>query len=187
MVWHHRARAVLLLVCCGAAGSSNKRQQPDDGVPGGWVCCWGVESCAERSPTACPATLQGNCGTPTLCLGQCAGLGGGGGNATARWCEDAPSAAPSAHDPPLLQRFRPPRQTPAQAAAYRAIETKAEALSAAAKSWVLEYMGSKTVRSQLDPSLQHYSNEELLQMLTWEFERLPIFHNAPVDGACQSP
>jgi hypothetical protein len=152
------------------------------GVPGGWECCWGIRSCAERSLIRCPAGLQGQCNTPALCLGHCTSLGAAGGNSTT-WCEGSPSSAvPSSHDPPLLQRFRPPRQTASQAAAYRAIEKKAETLSAAARPWVLEYMGSKTVRSQLDPSLQHYSNEELLQMLTWEFERLPIFHNAPVDG-----
>ena len=157
------------------------------GVPGGWQCCWGIQSCAERSPDSCPAGLQDQCYTPALCLGHCTALDGSG-NSSVRWCEGSSSGAvPSSHDAPLLQRFRPPRQTPAQAAAYHEIETKAEALSTAARPWVLDYMGSHTVRSQLDPTLQHYSNEELLQMLTWEFERLPIFHNAPVDGTYSRP
>ncbi len=157
------------------------------GVPGGWQCCWGIQSCTEQSPGSCPAALQDQCYTPALCLGHCTALGSSG-NSSVRWCEGTSSnTVPSSHDPPLLQRFRPPRQTSAQAAAYHAIETKAEALSAAARPWVLDYMGSQTVRSQLDPSLQHYSNDELLQMLTWEFERLPIFHNAPVDGTYSRP
>ena len=29
--------------------------------------------------------------------------------------------------------------------------------------------------------LQHYSNEELLEMFAWEFQRLPLIHNAPID------
>jgi hypothetical protein len=29
--------------------------------------------------------------------------------------------------------------------------------------------------------LQHYSDEELLEMFAWEFERLPLIHNAPID------
>ena len=157
-----------------------------NGVPGGWQCCWGIQTCAEQSPGSCPAALQDQCYTPALCLGHCTALGSD--NSSVRWCEGSSSSAvPSSHDAPLLQRFRPPRQTPAQAAVYHAIETKAETLSAAARPWVLDYMGSHTVRSQLDPSLQKYSNEELLHMLTWEFERLPIFHNAPVDGTYSRP
>ena len=33
----------------------------------------------------------------------------------------------------------------------------------------------------LDASLQHYSNEQLLEMFVWEFQRLPLIHNAPAD------
>ena len=39
-------------------------------------------------------------------------------------------------------------------------------LSAAARPWALEYMGSKTVRDVLDPSLQHFSDAELLEVST---------------------
>jgi hypothetical protein len=45
---------------------------------------------------------------------------------------------------------------------------------------MLEYMQS--VRSSLDPSLQSLSTEDLLEMFIWEFQRLPIFHNAPLDA-----
>jgi hypothetical protein len=51
--------------------------------------------------------------------------------------------------------------------------------SAAARPWVLEYMGSPAVRSRLHSSLSSLSNEQLLERFTWEMERLPIFHNAP--------
>jgi len=40
-------------------------------------------------------------------------------------------------------------------------------------------MGSEAVRSRLHKSLQHLTDDELLERFTWEFERLPIFHNAP--------
>jgi hypothetical protein len=38
------------------------------------------------------------------------------------------------------------------------------------------------VRSHLHPSLQNLSNPQLLEMFEWEFQRLPLFHNAPVDA-----
>jgi len=87
---------------------------------------------------------------------------------------------PSHFDDPLRQRFRPPQKTPAQAAAMEEIETKAVKQSAAAKPWLLAYLGK--VKSDLDPSLQSLSSEQLLEMFTWEFQRLPILHNAPLDG-----
>lgn len=37
------------------------------------------------------------------------------------------------------------------------------------------------VRSVLHPTLQHYSSKQLLEMFSWEFQRLPLIHNAPVD------
>ena len=52
--------------------------------------------------------------------------------------------------------------------------------SAEARPWMLNYMGG--VKSSLDPSLQDLSNAELLERFTWEFQRLPIFHNAPLDA-----
>jgi len=99
----------------------------------------------------------------------------------------APPPSPTEHncshyDDVLLTRHRPPRQTPAQAAAMRRIEVQAAANSSAARQWVLEYMGSPAVRSRLDASLQKYSNEELLEIFIWEFERLQLFHNAPASG-----
>eukprot|EP01052_Picozoa_sp_SAG31_P050286 SAG31_NODE_11406_length_1034_cov_1.519786_2_plen_170_part_00 len=89
----------------------------------------------------------------------------------------------SAHDPPLRQDYRPPRQTEAQATAFRALAQAAVKQSAAARPWVVDYMGSDIVRSNLDPSLQRYSNTQLADAFEWEFARLPIFHNAPLDGA----
>jgi hypothetical protein len=54
--------------------------------------------------------------------------------------------------------------------------------STAARQWVLDFMGDRTLRSRLDKSLAGLSNEELLARFTWEFERLPILHNAPVSA-----
>ena len=45
---------------------------------------------------------------------------------------------------------------------------------------MLAYMES--VRPSLDPSLRGLPKEELLEMFIWEFQRLPIFHNAPLDA-----
>ena len=40
----------------------------------------------------------------------------------------------------------------------------------------------ESVRPSLDPSLRGLPKEELLEMFIWEFQRLPIFHNAPLDA-----
>eukprot|EP01044_Picomonas_judraskeda_P035289 COSAG03_NODE_15023_length_443_cov_1.441860_1_plen_101_part_10 len=61
------------------------------------------------------------------------------------------------------------------------IQSRAVRDSAAARGWVLSYFGSAKFRQNLDASLQHHSNEELLEMFTWEFQRLPLIHNTPVD------
>ena len=85
-------------------------------------------------------------------------------------------------DEPLRVGVRPPRQTAAQASAMAQVYKTAAEKSAVAKPWALSYMGSSAVRSRLHPSLQHYTNAQLLEMFTWEFERLQIFHNAPLDS-----
>eukprot|EP01043_Picozoa_sp_COSAG02_P027027 COSAG02_NODE_1576_length_11868_cov_82.967117_1_plen_1282_part_00 len=89
---------------------------------------------------------------------------------------------PSLHLPPLVQRFRPPQQTPAQATAHAKLETKAKIDSEAARAWVTSYLGGSAVRKHLDASLQHYNGSQLLEMFEWEFQRLQLFHNAPIDG-----
>jgi Cys-rich protein (TIGR01571 family) len=85
-------------------------------------------------------------------------------------------------DEPLRCAFRPPQETAVQSKAMEAIYETAATESAAARPWALSYMGSPAVRSRLHASLRHYSDEQLLQMFAWEFERLPIFHNAPLDS-----
>ena len=82
-------------------------------------------------------------------------------------------------DDPLYQAFRPPRQTPVQAAVIENITAFARTHSEEAKPGVLQYMGSEAVRSKLHESLQHLTDDELLGRFIWEFERLPIFHNTP--------
>lgn len=79
----------------------------------------------------------------------------------------------------LFQAYRPPRQTPAQLAVMANISNWAKSQSAAARPWVLEYVGSAMVRARLHPWLQGLSNEDLLERFEWEFEHLMIFHNAP--------
>jgi len=83
---------------------------------------------------------------------------------------------------PLLQKYRPPRQTKAQAKVIANITHFAKAHSSAAKSWVLQYMGSHAVRSRLMPLLQNLSNSQLMERFTWEFQHLPIFHNSPTSN-----
>ena len=85
-------------------------------------------------------------------------------------------------DDPLYQAFRPPRQTRVQAAVIENITAFARTHSEGAKPWVLQYMGSEAVRSKLHESLQHFTDDELPERFIWEFERLPIFHNAPSSG-----
>ena len=77
--------------------------------------------------------------------------------------------------------MRPPQQTPDQAEAMRIVRERAVKDSAEARPWVLQYFDSHWFRQNLDPSLQHYSAEQLLDMYTWEFVRLPLIHNAPKD------
>jgi hypothetical protein len=63
------------------------------------------------------------------------------------------------------------------------IKIGAIANSSKAKEWVLNQMGNDTLRSRLDPSIQKLklTNEQLLERFAWEFERLPIMHNAPLN------
>ena len=162
---------------------------------GDWRCCWGIESCAQATNASCPpAAAPGGGGLlPTApycelyagCLGACSRPA----NRTL-WCELAqrcPAGEKGCVDPPsgfddpaLRQRFRPPQQTPAQAAAMHKIYATAVQQSAAARPYALQYMAS--IRPSLDPALHHLSPAELLEMFTWEFQRLPVFHNAPLDA-----
>ena len=52
--------------------------------------------------------------------------------------------------------------------------------SESAREWVLAYIGSERVRSRLHPSIQNLTGLELLDRFTWEFDHLPLIHNAPV-------
>ena len=47
---------------------------------------------------------------------------------------------------------------------------------------MLEYIASENFHSHLHPSLRKFAAPELLEMITWEFQRLPLFHNAPADA-----
>merc|ERR1719410_1213686 len=82
---------------------------------------------------------------------------------------------------PLLQAQRPPRQTPTQRDAHARLLAEVKKKSEAARPWVLAHLNES--RPKLHVSLQHLSDEELLERLDWEFRRLPIIHNAPLgDG-----
>jgi hypothetical protein len=94
----------------------------------------------------------------------------------------APPTLPALDDSPLIQKLRAPRQTPAQASDMKKIEARAATQSTAATQWVLNYLDSKKVRSNLDPSLQSLKSEELLERFQWEFARIQVFHNQPVDA-----
>jgi Cys-rich protein (TIGR01571 family) len=199
-----RARAGIALAVLAVAAQAKQRpqQQPPQGGPadGDWRCCWGIDSCAEFSAASCPPLLPAppairpgppapapaasRCATQRQCTGACSSKL----NRTL-WCRQATvcegnsaTCPPSASDGALRQPIRPPRQTAAQAAAMRKIEAQAVKASAAAEPWVLSYFSSETVRSVLHPSLQNYSSKELLDMFAWEFQRLPLIHNAPVDA-----
>lgn len=86
-------------------------------------------------------------------------------------------------DDPLLQTFRPPRQTPAQVKVMENITSWSKPRSEAAEAWVLDYMGNASMRARLHPSLANMSKEELLTRFTWEMNNMPIFHNAPTNQA----
>eukprot|EP01052_Picozoa_sp_SAG31_P034481 SAG31_NODE_4035_length_3645_cov_1.508460_2_plen_982_part_00 len=157
-------------------------------VAGDWRCCWGIKSCAAASNASCPAQLDPQltgCQMHAACLGPCSRPQ----NKTL-WCETAPRcpvgskgcvSPPSTFDDPALrQPLRPPQQTPAQAAAMKKVYAEALLQSAAAKQYALNYMAD--ILPSLDPTLQHLSPDELLQMFTWQFQRLPVFHNAPLDS-----
>ena len=149
------------------------------------ACCFlsGGATCADHNPKMCPNVPF--CETPSACTGACSTQSKG------TWCpgvKPGPGPAPS---PPsnapdtgnVPQPFRPPRRTAVQAAAISKIINQSQQLSEAARPWVLEYMGSDAVRMHLHQSLQSLSNAELLERFEWEFQRLPIIHNTPVDAA----
>lgn len=174
-------RSLLPLLLAGAGistvvGGGANHAPPYDG----YQCCWlGDADCGpSSSPSICPE-LPG-CSTYAECTGPCQWRLPDG---PAKWCQtsfDTPHD--SASDPPLRQYYRPPRQTAAQAESMKDIEERAVKLSAEAEPWVLEYITSDRFRSHLDPSLHKFSGPELLKMMTWEFQRLPLFHNAPTDA-----
>ena len=195
-----------LLLCAAAALPSSSRatlQGPKPNTPpavlGGWRCCWGISSCAAASNRTCPAEprppLTGCATDYAACVGPC----NQPGNPTL-WCETAPRCDPSTaaqgqgprqkggctpppssfDDPTLRQAFRPPQQTPMQRAAMEKIGATALRQSAEAEPWVLQYL--EDIRPSLDPSLQQLPSTKLLEMYRWEFQRLPVFHNAPLDA-----
>lgn len=97
-----------------------------------------------------------------------------------------PPSPPDGITAPLRQRFRPPRYTTVQKTAMERIAANAVRDSAAAKGWALSYMNSSAVRGRLDASLQHYSDDQLLEMLAWEMDHLPIYHDIPINELIES-
>ena len=195
-----------LLLCAAAALPSSSRatlQGPKPNAPpavlGGWRCCWGISSCAAANNRTCPAEpeppLTGCATDYAACVGPCSRPG-----SQTLWCETAPRCEPSTagqgqgprqkdectpppssfDDPTLRQAFRPPQLTPMQRAAMEKIGATALRQSAEAEPWVLQYL--EDIRPSLDPSLQHLPSTKLLEMYRWEFQRLPVFHNAPLDA-----
>ena len=165
-------------------GATAARGQPGGG---GYTCCWGVQSCDDTESTArvCdgqdsgpPNVQPGTCNQQALCeYNWC--NGGGGSTGPGHWCPTGQSNG--MFDENLRLPVRPPPQTPDQAEAMRIVRERAVKDSAEARPWVLQYFDSHWFRQNLDPSLQHYSAEQLLEMYTWEFVRLPLIHNAPKD------
>ena len=119
---------LVLLLPSAADGSASVK---GDGIAGAWQCCFGIDSCGSGSGSSvhCPAAKQPGCGSES----QCDACGEAPTQKTV-WCETMRCPATESHklctvpsnaDPPLLQTFRPPRQTAAQAAAIAAITAKA--------------------------------------------------------------
>ena len=87
------------------------------------------------------------------------------------------------NDPCLVQQ-RPPHQTQAQYRARAALLADAKAKSDAAKPALLQALNA--TRPQLFAPFDTYSAETLLDMFSWEFRRLPIQHNGPLDATEQT-
>ena len=101
--------------------------------------------------------------------------------AWARPAEDIPDwrLPPPADAPdPLYTPHRPPQQTAVQATAMSALLAEARNLSEAAKPALLAAI--EQTRPTLLFPYNATSAEDLLQMLYWEFSRLPVMHNAPL-------
>lgn len=148
-----------------------------------YQCCWNITSCDDEFSAAQNCAPVPGCGTASGCTNPSSGCTA---PTPGQWCKTRPcdgkgNCASSNFDRNLRQRLRPPRQTAAQASSMANVLARAVTDSAAARPWALAYMGSPNVRGHLHPSLQHFSDEELLEMFTWEFQRLPLFHNAPAD------
>lgn len=124
--------------CLPSLGANRQGPPPSKKPPGGWRCCWGIESCAGASTARCPDDphpLPAGCATDyAACVGPCSSPE----NQT-RWCQTDPTGcgmpgddpkkcgppASSFDDPTLRQTFRPPQQTPLQAEAMAEIAATA--------------------------------------------------------------
>ncbi len=176
------ARRLLLacsVVVCSDAGGVLRQHAALRGNAG-FQCCWLGDAPCGPSWNASVCPVVPGCETYFDCTGPCAWRMPTG---PAKWCQTSFSPPDdSDFDPPLYQQYRPPRQTAAQRAAMETIQDLAVELSADAEPWVLSYIGSEKFQSNLHESLRKYSRAQLLEMISWEFQRLPLFHNAPVDS-----
>ena len=84
----------------------------------------------------------------------------------------------------LVTKQRPPRQNVNQNAAVQQLLADAKSQSDAAKPQVIDAI--EKIRSQLLSPYNTYTSEQLLEMFSWEFKRLPIYHNGPLDAAEQT-
>ena len=152
---------------------------PKGGSQQDWPQCTASQSCCFlRNGPGWGDILQDGCGP------GCEMWSGRSGRPSAG--HPPPPPPPDGPTAPLRQRFRPPRYTTVQKTAIERIAANAVRDSAAAKAWALSYMNSSAVRGRLDASLQHYSDDQLLEMLGWEMDHLPIYHDIPINELIES-
>ena len=99
---------------------------------------------------------------------------------------DVPGQFPAGHSP-ALQAQRPPQQTDEQAKLLKRVTSDAVGKSANARTAVGQLVQEalkEIANDQTVPAeIRRMGVDEMLDLLTWEFMRLPLTHNAPLKDA----
>lgn len=101
---------------------------------------------------------------------------------------DVPGTYPSGHTE-ALQEQRPPQQTSSQATLVETVTRGAEGRSDAAKAALQQLVQTALDEIAHDTSIpeeiRRMGAGEMMDVLQWEFARLPLIHNAPLEDAAQ--
>jgi hypothetical protein len=84
--------------------------------------------------------------------------------------------------PPLAQAKRPPQQTAEQYRVHQLNTKDSKVKSAAARRWLSTEVQATAFRQKIaNLPCANASTNDIIGMLSWEFKRLPILHNGPLN------